>query len=89
MVVFDSQVPVGRAKAVYMSGVAVEVTGAGIEAGAAAYTERSLAKGGQGHRLRRGPRAPGPFRLYRDTVAALGVLDPDNQPAVRTAVTLG
>jgi hypothetical protein len=45
MVVYDSRVPVGAAKAVYLSGVAAEVSGAGIAATAAAYNERSLAKG--------------------------------------------
>jgi nitroimidazol reductase NimA-like FMN-containing flavoprotein (pyridoxamine 5'-phosphate oxidase superfamily) len=86
LVVYDSRVPVGAAKAVYMSGVAAEVTGTGIAAAAAAYNERSLAKGGQEigvHEVR----PTGRFRVYRATVTDHWVLDPLRRPAGRLPVT--
>jgi hypothetical protein len=88
LVVFDSRVPVGGATAVYMAGVAVEVAGADVAPCAAAYNERSLAKGGQEigvHEVREG----GQFRLYRATVAAHWALDPDRRPAGRLPVAPG
>ena len=87
LVVFDSHVPVGGAKAVYMSGVAAEVTGAAIESTTAVYNERSPAKGGQEIGLHE-VRPPGRFRLYRATVAEHWVIDPDNRSAGRAPVTL-
>jgi hypothetical protein len=86
MVVYDSRVPVGAAKAVYLSGVAAEVTGAGIAAATAAYNERSPAKGGQEigvHEVR----PTGRFRVYRATVTEHWVLDPARRPAGRLPVT--
>ena len=85
LVVFDSRVRVGHAKAVYMSALAAEVTGPEIGAAAAAYNERSLAKGGQEvgeHEVR----PTGAFRVYRARVTAHWVLDPQRRPAGRLAV---
>jgi hypothetical protein len=47
IVIFDSTVPIGTGKAVYMAARAEEVTAAGeIERGMAVFSERSVAQGG-------------------------------------------
>lgn len=45
MVIFDSQVPVGGAQAVYMAAVAEELADADLERGIAIFTRRSEAQG--------------------------------------------
>jgi hypothetical protein len=87
LVVFDSQVPVGFAKAVYLSGVAAEVTGAAVEPAAAAYNARSLAKGGQEIGYDE-VQPTGRFRVYTAAVLGAWVLDPDRREEGRIAVTL-
>jgi pyridoxine/pyridoxamine 5'-phosphate oxidase len=78
IVVFDSQVPVGGAKAVYMSGVADEVTGAEIDPGIGIFSRESEAQG-----LPRWTREnvveSAPLRLYRADVAENFVLGPGDR----------
>ena len=45
VVVFDSQVPVGSAAAVYMTAVAQELTGAALERGLEVFARESAAQG--------------------------------------------
>ncbi|MET7421537.1 pyridoxamine 5'-phosphate oxidase family protein [Dactylosporangium sp. NPDC005555] len=87
LVVYDSSVRVGEAFAVYMRGVAAEVTGEAVAAVAAAYGEAALPKGGR--RVRPGEVAgDGIYRMYRATVHEHWVLDPDGRPDGRAAITL-
>nr|BFE60914.1 hypothetical protein GCM10020063_054400 [Dactylosporangium thailandense] len=80
LVVYDSTVPIGGAKAVYMSGTAGIVTD-GLDAynrgclakGAEAFTSDKIAEGG-------------PFRLYRAVVDEHWVLDPTLPRDGRTSV---
>jgi nitroimidazol reductase NimA-like FMN-containing flavoprotein (pyridoxamine 5'-phosphate oxidase superfamily) len=77
--IFDSSVPVGGAQAVYMKGVAQELTGAELAAGLAVFDRVSR---------REVDRAWGPddvqgsalFRLYRATVREHWVLVPGRDP---------
>jgi nitroimidazol reductase NimA-like FMN-containing flavoprotein (pyridoxamine 5'-phosphate oxidase superfamily) len=78
IVVFDSQVPVGSASAVYMTAVAQELTGAAQERGLAVFARESEA---QGLRVW-GPAdvtAPARHRLYRAAVTGQWVLDPHDE----------
>ena len=86
LVVFDSRVPVGGATAVYMCGVAAEVSGAAIAAAAARYNEASLAKGGQAVDLAE-VSPGGRFRLYRATVGEHWLREPRTAAAGRVPVT--
>jgi hypothetical protein len=74
IVIYDSSVPVGGAQAVYLSAVAAEVAGAGIEI----FTRRSLAQG-----LRPWTREdvvpPARHRLYRATASEHFVLGPRDE----------
>jgi uncharacterized protein YhbP (UPF0306 family) len=77
--IFDSSVPVGGAQAVYMKGVAKELTGAELETGLEVFDRVSRKDIG---------RAFGPddvqgsalFRLYRATVSEHWVLIPGRDP---------
>jgi nitroimidazol reductase NimA-like FMN-containing flavoprotein (pyridoxamine 5'-phosphate oxidase superfamily) len=84
IVVFDSQVPVGSASAVYMTAVAQELTGGAQERGLAVFARESEAQG-----LRvwgaADVTAPGRHRLYRAAVTEQWVLDPHDE---RLPVTL-
>ena len=85
IVVFDSQVPIGSGQGVYMSAVADVVTGAELERGLDVFSERSVAQGGRRWTLEDvGDR----YRLYRATVSAHWVLDPDRSPDQRVPVDL-
>jgi nitroimidazol reductase NimA-like FMN-containing flavoprotein (pyridoxamine 5'-phosphate oxidase superfamily) len=78
IVVFDSQVPVGSASAVYMTAVAQELTGAAQERGLAVFARESEAQG-----LRvwgvADVTAPARHRLYRAAVTEQWVLDPHDE----------
>jgi uncharacterized protein YhbP (UPF0306 family) len=88
IVIFDSQVAVGSARAVYMSARAEELSGAELEHDVAFFDTASEAQG----LTRRWPLkdvlAPAPYRLYRATVSQHWVLDPDSSPDDRAEVTL-
>jgi hypothetical protein len=77
--VFDSSVPVGGAQAVYMKGVAGELTGTELEAGLEVFDRVSRRKIDRAF----GPddvREPSLFRLYRATVSEHWVLIPGRDP---------
>ena len=87
IVVFDSQAPVGTGQAVYMAATAAELSGAELDQGLQVYPgERGLAAGA---RAKTPPEvlAPSLYRLYRATVSAHWVLDPDAAPDQRTPVS--
>jgi nitroimidazol reductase NimA-like FMN-containing flavoprotein (pyridoxamine 5'-phosphate oxidase superfamily) len=85
IVIFDSQVPVGSAAAVYMTAVAQELTGAAQERGLEVFARESEAQGlsvwGMANVT-----APARHRLYRAAVTEQWVLDPHDE---RLPVTLG
>jgi nitroimidazol reductase NimA-like FMN-containing flavoprotein (pyridoxamine 5'-phosphate oxidase superfamily) len=84
IVIFDSQVPVGSAAAVYMTAVAQELTGAAQKRGLEVFARESEAQGlsvwGMANVT-----APARHRLYRAAVTEQWVLDPHDE---RLAVTL-
>ena len=88
LVVFDSQVAVGSAEAVYMSGRAEELSGAELESGIAAFDEAGQAQGLTRRWTLEDVVAPAPYRLYRATVSQHWVLDPDSSPDDRAEITL-
>jgi nitroimidazol reductase NimA-like FMN-containing flavoprotein (pyridoxamine 5'-phosphate oxidase superfamily) len=78
VVIFDSQVPVGDAQAVYLAADAEQLTGEELERGIEVFSRRSEAQG-----LARWTRAdvlpPARPRLYRATVAEHSVLGPGDR----------
>jgi len=88
IVIFDSQVPVGSARAVYMSAHAEELSGAGLERDIARFDAASQAQGLSRRWALEDVLAPAPYRLYRATVSQHWVLDPDSSPDDRAEVTL-
>jgi nitroimidazol reductase NimA-like FMN-containing flavoprotein (pyridoxamine 5'-phosphate oxidase superfamily) len=84
IVIFDSQVPVGSAAAVYMTAVAQELTGAARARGLEVFARESEAQGlsvwGMANVT-----APARHRLYRAAVTEQWVLDPHDE---RLPVTL-
>ncbi|MET7401940.1 pyridoxamine 5'-phosphate oxidase family protein [Dactylosporangium sp. NPDC005572] len=87
LVVFDSRVGVGDARAVYLEGRAEELTGAAIDPAASRYNAEAVRKGGQEigfAELHEG----GAFRLYRAEISAHWVLDPGRVPNGRAPVVL-
>lgn len=77
--IFDSSVPVGGAQAVYMKGVAGELTGDELEAGLDVFDRVSRNQIGRGW----GPddvRGDSLFRLYGATVSEHWVLIPGRDP---------
>ena len=85
IVVFDSQVAVGSASAVYMQAVAGELEGADLEHGLEVFERESVA---QGLRIwtMSDVTAPARHRLYRAAVSEQWVLGPRDE---RLPVTLG
>ena len=88
IVIFDSQVPVGSARAVYMSARAEELSGADLERDIAGFDAASQAQGLGRRWALEDVRAPAPYRLYRATVSQHWVLDPDSSPDDRAEVKL-
>ena len=84
IVIFDSQVPVGSAAAVYMTAVAHELTGAAQERGLEVFARESEAQGLSVWGLA-DVTAPARHRLYRAAVTEQWVLDPHDE---RLPVTL-
>ncbi|WP_433061352.1 pyridoxamine 5'-phosphate oxidase family protein [Dactylosporangium sp. CS-033363] len=81
LVVFDSTVPIGGAKAVYMTGtVAID------EDALDAYNRGCLAKGASAFTTEKVGEGR-PFRLYSATIAEHWVLDPTLPRDARTAVS--
>ena len=88
IVIFDSQVAVGSAAAVYMSASAEELSGAELERDVAFFDSATQAQGLTGRWGLEDMVAPAPYRLYRATVEQHWVLDPDSSPDDRAEVTL-
>jgi nitroimidazol reductase NimA-like FMN-containing flavoprotein (pyridoxamine 5'-phosphate oxidase superfamily) len=88
IVIFDSQVPVGSARAVYMSARAEELSDADLERDIARFDAASQAQGLSRRWALEDVLAPAPYRLYRATVSQHWVLDPDSSPDDRAEVTL-
>jgi hypothetical protein len=83
--IFDSTVPVGGAQAVYMSGLAEELTGAELERGIEIFGRLSEADVGRRWALD-DVLPPSLFRLYRATVSEHYVLIPGSHPVLGTGV---
>ena len=88
IVIFDSQVAVGSARAVYMSASAEELSGAELERDVALFDTAGQAQGLTRRWALEDMLAPAPFRLYRATVSQHWVLDPHSSPDDRDVVTL-
>jgi pyridoxine/pyridoxamine 5'-phosphate oxidase len=78
VVIFDSQVPVGSASAVYMTAVAKELTGAAHARGLEVFARESEAQGLSVWGLA-DVTAPARHRLYRAAVTEQWVLDPHDE----------
>jgi len=88
IVIFDSQVPVGSARAVYMSARAEELSGADLERDIAVFDTAGQAQGLSRRWALEDVLAPAPYRLYRATVSQHWVLDPGSSPDDRAEITL-
>ena len=90
IVVFDSQVAVGRGQAVYMSALANEVTGAELETGLHIYNGRFPNPAEHGEQIIGSEivKAPGLYRLYQAVASEHWMLDPNSRPDHRTPVTI-
>jgi Pyridoxamine 5'-phosphate oxidase len=77
--IFDSSVPVGGAQAVYMKGVAEELTGTELEQGLEVFDRVSRRDIGRGFGMD-DVRGSALFRLYRATVSEHWVLIPGRDP---------
>jgi nitroimidazol reductase NimA-like FMN-containing flavoprotein (pyridoxamine 5'-phosphate oxidase superfamily) len=88
IVIFNSQVAVGSARAVYMSARAEELSGAELERDVAFFDAATQAQGLTRRWTLEDMLAPAPYRLYRATVSQHWVLDPDSRPDDRAEVTL-
>jgi hypothetical protein len=78
IVIFDSQVPVGSAAAVYMQAVAVQLTGPELDRGMEVFAREDAAQGLRPWTLA-DVTAPAKHRLYRATVAEHWVLGPGDE----------
>lgn len=88
IVIFNSQVAVGSAEAVYMSAHAEEQSGAELERDVAFFDQATQAQGLNRRWALEDMLPPAPYRLYRATVSAHWVLDPDSSPDDRAEVKL-
>jgi Pyridoxamine 5'-phosphate oxidase len=88
IVIFDSRVAVGSARAVYMSARTEEPSGAELERDVAFFDTAGQAQGLTRRWALEDVQAPAPYRLYRATVSQHWVLDPDSSPDDRAVVTL-
>jgi nitroimidazol reductase NimA-like FMN-containing flavoprotein (pyridoxamine 5'-phosphate oxidase superfamily) len=78
IVVFDSQVPVGSAAAVYIQATAQELSGAELDRGMAVFAREDAAQGLPPWTLA-DVTAPAKHRLYRATVTEHWVLGPGDE----------
>jgi nitroimidazol reductase NimA-like FMN-containing flavoprotein (pyridoxamine 5'-phosphate oxidase superfamily) len=78
IVIFDSQVPVGSASALYMLGRGEELTGAERERGMEVFNREGVAQGLRPWTLAE-VTAPAKHRLYRATVGEHWVLGPHDE----------
>jgi nitroimidazol reductase NimA-like FMN-containing flavoprotein (pyridoxamine 5'-phosphate oxidase superfamily) len=88
IVIFDTRVAVGNARAVYMSAHAEELSGAELAHDVAFFDTAGQAQGLTRRWSLPDVLAPAPHRLYRATVSQHWVLDPDSSPDDRAEVSL-
>jgi hypothetical protein len=90
IVIFDSQAPVGKGQAVYISAIAEALTDVNLDRGLDIYNGRFLNPGEHGVKLIQSEdvRAPGLYRLYRAAALEHWVLDPAGRPDHRISVTI-
>jgi nitroimidazol reductase NimA-like FMN-containing flavoprotein (pyridoxamine 5'-phosphate oxidase superfamily) len=88
IVIFNSQVEVGSARAVYMSARAEELSGAELDRDVAFFDAATKAQGLTRRWALADMLAPAPYRLYRATVSQHWVLDPDSSPDDHAEVAL-
>jgi nitroimidazol reductase NimA-like FMN-containing flavoprotein (pyridoxamine 5'-phosphate oxidase superfamily) len=88
IVIFDSTVAEGDARAVYMAGRAEQVPGADLARDIARFDAASRAQGPVRRWTAEDVLAPAPYRLYRATVSRHWVLDPDSSPDARAEVAM-
>ena len=79
IVIFNSQTPIGTAQAVYMSGVAEEVTGAEVSRGVDICSRGAQAQGAGVWTLEK-VQPPAHLRLYRATASQQFILCPVKYP---------
>ena len=79
IVIYNSQAPIGTAQAVYMSGVAQEVTGTEVASGVDIFSRGSLARGA-GEWTPEKVQPPAALRLYRATASQQSILCPRKYP---------
>ena len=78
IVIFDSQVPVGSASALYMSALGEELTGAGLERGLEVFGRKGAAQGLRAWSAA-DVTAPARHRLYRAAVTERWLLGPRDE----------
>jgi nitroimidazol reductase NimA-like FMN-containing flavoprotein (pyridoxamine 5'-phosphate oxidase superfamily) len=88
IVIFDSRIEVGDARAVYMSARAEELNGPGLECDVLRFDTACQAQGLTRRWTVGDMVAPSPYRLYRATASTHWVLDPDSSPDDRVEVVL-
>lgn len=88
IVIFDSQVAVGSARAVYMSASARELSGTDLERDVAFFDTASQAQAPTRRWALEHVQGPASCRLYQATVSQHWVLDPNSSPDDRADVTL-
>jgi uncharacterized protein YhbP (UPF0306 family) len=90
IVVFNSQVAVGKGQAVYMTAEAKELSGVDFDRGLDIYNGRFSNPVEHGLRVvtEEDVRAPGLYRLYRAIVSEHWILDPAGHPDHRISVTV-
>ena len=88
IVIFDSQVAVGKGQAVYMAAEAKELSGVDFDRGLDIYNGRFSNPADHGVRLVTAEevRAPALYRLYRAIVSEHWILDPTGHPDHRISV---
>jgi hypothetical protein len=79
IVIFNSQTPIGTAQAVYMSGLAAEVTGADIARAIDIFSRGSQGRGAGEWTLEK-VQPPAPLRLYRARASEQFILCPRKYP---------
>jgi uncharacterized protein YhbP (UPF0306 family) len=90
IVVFDSQVAVGKGQAVYMAAEAKELSGVGFDRGLSIYNGRFSNPAEHGVQVIQAEdvQTPALYRLYQAVVSQYWVLDPVGRPDHRTPVTI-
>jgi len=86
IVIFDSRVVPGDARAVYMEARAEELTGDALERGVVLFDAATQAEGLPRRWTLEDMVPPAPYRLYQATTSRHWVLDPDSSPDDRAEV---